>query len=1293
MKNCSSAIQKFLHSKPGGIGSKINRTTSTRFHLLLLMIAGLLTIPSPLHVNALQPVATPAIDSFVNEPILKTIIIDNYAPYTFVNKNGQPDGFSVDLMQTVAKVMGLKLEIKVDTWDNARHALDNSQIDFLPMMAYSAERDKLYDFSPPHTIAYDAFFTRKDASPIRSVGDLPGKKIIVMESDQAHDYLNSLASTRAEQLILVASLPEALRLLASGTGDTALMPKLIGLALIRDLNLVNISPSPVVVETYNRPFSFAVRNGNQAVLERLNQGLSIVKATGQYDEIYRKWFGAMEPVGITNELFLKYLGGIVLAFLLTGAILLLWSFSLRSQVAARTRSLEMEIQERKQAEEALKENAALLHTVAANYPNSYVSIVNKDLTIDFASGQEFKKQNLDPTQFVGLTLEQVFGEHASIVRDHYHKTFDGAETQFELFINNQHQYYRTVPLMNPEGKINKILVVVENITERKQTEETLRKSEERFRSYFNLPLAGRAITSPDAGWIDVNPTLCDMLGYQKAELMQMSWTELTYPDDLPADLVQFNRVMAGEIDGYTLEKRFIHKDGHSIATNLVVHCVRRPDQSVDFFVALIQDFTARKQAEQALQESESKYRLSELELKNAQSTAHIGNWKWDVSKGEITWSDEMYRIFGIEKDSFSGRLGDVVKSVIHPDDLHLVLPSNAANLANEPIEYRIILPDSTIRHIWAKSGATITDQDGKPTFLTGIAQDITERKLAEEALRKSEENLADAQRISHIGSWQWDMLSNTVSWSKEMYQVFDIDPNTHDGKPESILKVIYPDDIELFTNSMNSNLVDGSSPALEYRIVHKDGSIHTISAIGRIEFDKAGKPIRSNGTVQDITERKLAEEALLQANERLSFAQKSSKAGVWDWNMTTGLLTWSPEFLILFGLDPDTTPTFDVWRKVIHPDDLQIAEARINDAIREHTLLENNYRIILPSGEIRWINALGNTTYDDHGVPQRMSGICIDISERKLADEALRTSEENFRNVFNTMQEGMALNEFIFDENGEIVDYRILEVNPAFERHSEAPRNWVVGKTATDAYQMSSEYINSFWKQHLNRSDEIVTELYYANTDRWKYISTSQPVNNRFVTVFTDITEKKLAEIALRESEARLKTITKHAPAIIIEVDPHGRILYISRKLPGLELSDVIGEDFCAWTPAQFHPIMRQKLEQVFLNGKPEEFETQGLGSFGENSWYLSSLAPVEVDGQIKSAILVMHDITERKQAEEQLNQQLEELRRWQNITQGRENRILQLKSEINRLLIDAGKPPRFASVNGVNLDLHGELE
>jgi signal transduction histidine kinase len=287
---------------------------------------------------------------------MKTIIVDNYYPYTFVNQNGDPDGFSLDLIRAVAEEMGLTLEIHVDTWDLARNALEDGTIDVLPMMAYSKERDRQFDFSVPHTIAYDAFFTRKDAGKIRSLDDLRGKKIIVMRGDQAHDYLLSTGLITFEQLIFINSLPDALRLLSSGKGEAALMPKLVGLIVVKNLKLNNLELSPIVVEAYNRPFSFAVSEGNQPLLERLSQGLSIVKTSDQYSNIYKKWFGALETPGLSLRTVLKYIGGIILVFMVIGTVLLLWSFSLRRQVAFRTRSLEEEITERKQAEEALRKS-------------------------------------------------------------------------------------------------------------------------------------------------------------------------------------------------------------------------------------------------------------------------------------------------------------------------------------------------------------------------------------------------------------------------------------------------------------------------------------------------------------------------------------------------------------------------------------------------------------------------------------------------------------------------------------------------------------------------------------------------------------------------------------------------------------------------------------------------------------------------------------------------------------------------------------------------------------------------
>jgi len=152
-------------------------------------------------------------------------------------------------------------------------------------------------------------------------------------------------------------------------------------------------------------------------------------------------------------------------------------------------------------------------------------------------------------------------------------------------------------------------------------------------------------------------------------------------------------------------------------------------------------------AEHKIEESDEKYRISEIDLKKAQSVARLGNWKWDLKTSEIIWSDEMFQIFGIDKNSYKGRLGDVITNVIYPDDLYLVLPSNASEFAEKkPIEYRIILSDKSIRYIWAEAGETILDDKGKPLFLRGIAQDITERKLMEINLKSAKEKVEDNER-------------------------------------------------------------------------------------------------------------------------------------------------------------------------------------------------------------------------------------------------------------------------------------------------------------------------------------------------------------------------------------------------------------------------------------------------------------------------------------------------------------------------------------------------------------------
>ena len=281
---------------------------------------------------------------------LRTIIVDNYQPYTFINDKGEADGFTVELIRAVAQEMGLELEIRAGIWEQALKELAAGSIDMLPMMAHSPERELLFDFSIPHTIAYDAIFVKKGGTALRSLQDLTGKTVIVMNKDMAHSYLLSSGLSETMHLKLVDSLPEALRQLDSGQGDAAIMPKLVGMLTLKSLKLLSIDNAPAVISEYTRPFSFAVTEGNQALLERLNQGLNIIKLNGQYDTIYQKWFGSLEGRHVDWQV-VKKIGSMAALLML---VVIIWNIVLNRQVRIKTAHLADEIKQREKNAKALQ---------------------------------------------------------------------------------------------------------------------------------------------------------------------------------------------------------------------------------------------------------------------------------------------------------------------------------------------------------------------------------------------------------------------------------------------------------------------------------------------------------------------------------------------------------------------------------------------------------------------------------------------------------------------------------------------------------------------------------------------------------------------------------------------------------------------------------------------------------------------------------------------------------------------------------------------------------------------------
>lgn len=298
-------------------------------------------------ISAVIPGALTWVSAAENEPpaIIRVGGDQRYPPYEFINENGQPDGFNVELTRAIAQIMGLEIEIRLDSWSEMRQGLATGQVDILQGMAWSRERTEEVDFSTPHAKVHQSIWVRR-GSKISKLRDLVNKDVVVMRHAVMHDFMLRHPELGA-RLHLVETLEDALRALSHGDFDAALVAKLPGEYLLQQAGLDNIVPiaKPLVAQDYG----YAVKKGNLDLLAHFNEGLTLLKKNGQYQPIYEKWLGVLPPPGISFEKIMRVGLIIFLPLVAILVVTVLWSHTLSRQVALRTTALEQEVGQKNQA--------------------------------------------------------------------------------------------------------------------------------------------------------------------------------------------------------------------------------------------------------------------------------------------------------------------------------------------------------------------------------------------------------------------------------------------------------------------------------------------------------------------------------------------------------------------------------------------------------------------------------------------------------------------------------------------------------------------------------------------------------------------------------------------------------------------------------------------------------------------------------------------------------------------------------------------------------------------------------
>ncbi|AFY71900.1 multi-sensor hybrid histidine kinase (plasmid) [Thalassoporum mexicanum PCC 7367] len=555
------------------------------------------------------------------------------------------------------------------------------------------------------------------------------------------------------------------------------------------------------------------------------------------------------------------------------------------------------------------------------------------------------------------------------------------------------------------------------------SEAALRESEETYRQAFEYSSVGIAHVAADGSWLRVNPKLCEIVGYTKAELMALTFQDITHPEDLDKDLSYVHQVLADELQTYSIEKRYIHKNGDVIWINLSASLVRDADGTPKYFISIVEDINDRKQAQQEVRIAEDKLLSAEAKLISEARFRTLA-----AATDQIVWStsatgEVIEPIPGWEAytgKSFEEYRGLGWLAAIHPDDRDRVAAAWQQSMATKTIyeiEYRIKTKTGDYGYSWVR-GIPVLKPNGEIQEWLGIFMDITDRKKAEEELRASERRYAALAQAAPVAIFRTDAQGNCLYVNEFWCELagFDMDQALGQGW----VSAIHPDDRAQVFAVWDSAAKQNKPFKDEYRFQRLDGTITWVYGQAATEIDDHGKIIGYVGTLTDISDRKESESVLQQFNqtlearvaertaaltlseERLQLALEATGDGLWDWNIATGEIYFSPEWFKLLGYsETDIDSDIKAWEALIHPKDKSAVMDKLNAHLQNPTVRYiSEHRMLTKDGKWQWMGDYGRVTaFDEHGNPCRMSGTQKDITDRKQAEFLISKQEKFLRRL------------------------------------------------------------------------------------------------------------------------------------------------------------------------------------------------------------------------------------------------------------------------------------------------------
>lgn len=830
----------------------------------------------------------------------------NFPPYEFLNKNGEPAGLNIDLMKAIADEMKFKVEFKLGIWAEIKNEFENNETIHVSDMFYSEERDKLFDYAIPHEITFDKIFVHKGNRQIFSISDLANKNVAVYAASTLEEYL--IKNHPEINLIPAVSEPEALIMLSKGKCDAAIISGILHIDVAKKYKLDNIIDvgRPLIP----REFSFVVKEGNSHLLKIINVGMVRIKENGKFNEIYNKWFGENEESWISTNLILIFsiLIGIIVLF---GII----SISFRFIIKQKTKELEFansrlkfisttkasridKLSPKEQTIELLTnvknafqvdvcivriiENNKLKlfgfvgvdgNTLPENIPLNYglskriitekkaISIPN--WTVD---NSIYKNNTATPFNFITYAGAPLFIEDRiigiiGIYSNKQNHIFSEIDLEHLQIVANQLGISIENSLLFEQNSNQKELLI-EQITSRQKTEETLKASEEKFKLAFETSPDSINITKFDGTYVDINEGFTALSGFTEEDAIGKTSTELNiWVDTKDRDKLVNGLKTEGRYSN--LEAKFRMKNGDIIIGLMSASVISL--NNVDHILTITRNITEIKKAQEKLQESETRFRT-------AFENSSVGICLIATNGQFLQVNAKICQILGYYAPEL---LTFKFQQITHPDDISLSNEYLIGLLKNQNesinFEKRYLKKNGEI--IWAEvSSSLLRDENDEPIYFITQIIDSTERKLALAKVR--EKDIQFRKLSAHVPDLIYQFTRSAEGnyfvpiASEGIINIFGCKPEDVVNDFTAIAKVIHPDDMVRVVEAIEYSAANLSPFECEFRVILPQKGVQWILSRSTPEPLKDGG-VTWYGFNTNITERKLAIDEIKKLNETL----------------------------------------------------------------------------------------------------------------------------------------------------------------------------------------------------------------------------------------------------------------------------------------------------------------------------------------------------------------------------------------------------------------------------------------